>query len=185
MATRHYIVQWGNPYTPPPGPKVLAWGKSRFGAADDREMDAAVAKHHVIGSGYSFCVGFDSIRDHKIMAPEALASSRRKRMETKLRKKYPLIADLLIADELRDNADYYSVESCRQSQADRQAAINEMADDFGTDLSPELEVIMQPTCSTPAEPPHNSQIFVISPDQGVSIPNSAEAAARPVPPIPQ
>jgi hypothetical protein len=184
MATRYYIVQWGNHYTAAPGPKVLAWGKSRFGKAHDAEMDAAVAKHHILGSGYAFCVGFDSIRDHKIISPEALASSRRKRMETKLRKKYPLIADLLIADELRDNADYYNVESCRKSQAERQAVIDTLADEFGTDLHPDREVILQPPCSQPARPPEKSQNFVISQNQGVSVPKNNRGSKPQVSPNP-
>jgi hypothetical protein len=184
MATRYYIVQWGNHYTAAPGPKVLAWGKSRFGKAHDAEMDAAVAKHHILGSGYAFCVGFDSIRDHKIISPEALASSRRKRMETKLRKKYPLIADILIADELRDNADYYSVESCRKSQAKRQAVIDTLADEFRTDLHPYREVILQSPCSQPATPVHKSQKFVIFPDQGGERPKNYRVSKLQVSPNP-
>ena len=63
------------------------------------------------GSGWSLCVGIDEgVRPKRRLSPTARGSVRRKALERRIRKKAPLFADRIIADELAANPSYFNPE---------------------------------------------------------------------------
>ena len=111
-----YQIIWSNPYTDPPT------GYSRikaemFESVEQREFRSThgeyacpvpkdFAELHQLGDGY--CVAITAIcTPSKQLSKEALASVRRKRLERKVKNKFPLFAEQMIADEINRNPDYF------------------------------------------------------------------------------
>lgn len=106
-----YSVQWGNPNTNPPNgqPRVLGQKivsvPEKCGAPPCPEE---IRKLHVLGSGYAvYCDAVQKPIKH--WSNERLFAYRRKRLEKRVRKKYPLFAEQMIADALQAKPDYYGV----------------------------------------------------------------------------
>lgn len=107
-----YIVRWGNPYTQPPNGqpvelgRMTVNGKPTTGAAPG--CPAELLRLHVPGSGYSVYVARipEPIRH---WSPERKFAYRRKRLESRLRKKYPLFAEQMITEAMHAKPDYYGV----------------------------------------------------------------------------
>jgi len=102
-------VAWGNPYKDPPEGmgQVLAESfqpvGSEYWSKHPPEIDAAYP-----GFGKGYCVCWSAICEPpKAMSKEKLSSIRKKRLERRMRAKYPLFADQLIAEEIAKKPDYY------------------------------------------------------------------------------
>ena len=113
----HYTIQWASPYSDPPGglPKIMA---EMYETLDQREHRREIGEYgngvppsfsalHKIGDGYCVCITSVSTPS-KPYSQKTLASVRLKRITRRLSKKYPLIADELIADEIKKKPEYFS-----------------------------------------------------------------------------
>ena len=74
------------------------------------------------GSGYSIYVTFLN-EPPRQMPPEKLASIRMKRLRRRVEKKYPLLADEIIQEEIAKNPDYYAGITRADLVAGREAII--------------------------------------------------------------
>lgn len=99
-----YSLRWGNPYTEPPGPSVLAATLVPRG----ERCPAEVMKHWTPGCGY--VVNFELVTQRPIRrwSAEAKAKARRRNLRARLEKRYPLFAEIWIAAELERRPSYYA-----------------------------------------------------------------------------
>ena len=94
-----------------------------------RKPPEIAAVEYALGSGYGLtwqpvCMPI------KQMPADQLANIRRKRLERRIRKKYPLLADQMIEDELERKADYYNGITDTDIQARREALVKQEHDDL-------------------------------------------------------
>lgn len=104
-----YSLAWRNPYTQPPGPRVLKAMLVPRGAPCPVEiMDLWVP-----GGGY--CVSWELVTQKPIRrwSTEAKARTRRRNLRKRLEKKVPLFADQFEAEELARRPGYFAAEDAR------------------------------------------------------------------------
>jgi len=90
--------------TPPPdGFPVLAAERVVYTDSDDRRFVCS----DYAGGGYHSVISHMSIDPPRRVPAETLAKIRRQRLERRMRARYPLLADEMIAAELARNPDYY------------------------------------------------------------------------------
>lgn len=118
-------VAWGNPYkNPPDGMKDILCESfqppgSVYWSKHPPEIDAAYP-----GFGKGYCITWSAIsKPPKALSPDALASVRRKRLERRVRKKYPLFAEMMIQEEMEKKPDYYNGVTDKEIEQARDRAI--------------------------------------------------------------
>lgn len=107
-----WFIGWNNPYTNPPEgmPKILA--EFYFDADDPQvrllpnEVKEFFNKHKLLGSGYG--IHWKPLDEITLPDSEKLAKIRRRRLEQRMKSKYPLVANQFIAEELEKRPNYYS-----------------------------------------------------------------------------
>lgn len=124
-------VIWTRTTPPPEGmPEVLA---EKFEPEDSpycrKKPPEIAAVNFELGSGYSLtwqpvCMPV------KQMPADKLANIRRKRLERRIRTKYPLLADQMIETELASKADYYNGITDADIEARREALVKQEHDDL-------------------------------------------------------
>lgn len=116
----HWTIEWGNPYTEPPnGIRVLAEKFVLHHGTEGARTPEDLASLHVLGSGYwitcrAVCEAI------KPMSNETKASIRQKRLESRIRKKYPLFAEQLIAEAIQRKPKYYLEGVSKEDEAREQ-----------------------------------------------------------------
>lgn len=103
-------VVWGDPYTDPPSGndrmlvEVFEPVGSHYWSKRPPEIEAAYP-----GVGHGYVISWTYVSDPiRQLSREALASVRRKRLERRVRQKYPLLAEQIISEELAKKPDYYN-----------------------------------------------------------------------------
>lgn len=119
----HITYEWSSRYKDPPNgqPRVLAevyLPYSEWPQPTPPEIEAVWKP----GSGYSIYITFLS-QPPKQMNKEALASVRLKRLRRRIEKKYPLLADHVIAEEIAKKPEYYQGITRADLQASRDDVI--------------------------------------------------------------
>src|SRR5437870_6830075 len=108
-----FSIKWGNPYTNPPEGmprELMSITRVQQSTRDiPAEITQALEKVARPGSRWSVFVGIDEdARPRRRLSPQAKASIRRKSLERRVRKKAPLLADSIIADEIAANPNYFN-----------------------------------------------------------------------------
>jgi len=108
-----WSVRWNNPYTDPPDgwPRVLIEVFRPEGHFEVRAHPPAAIRQIMdeIGPGNGYGLHWQPISEPpKTTSPEKLAKIRRQRLERRVHKKYPLLADQIIAEEMLKKAEYYA-----------------------------------------------------------------------------
>lgn len=125
-----YAIEWGNPYASPPGDKVLI---EIYETLEQREKRGGGIPQEVIdyyrstvGHDTGYVVTFSAITmPHKQLSADTLGKIRRKRLERRIRSKYPLFADTFIREEMEKRADYYRGVTDREIDKNKQARLDE------------------------------------------------------------
>jgi len=113
-----YQIKWHSPYTDPPEgqPRIKA---EMFESIEQRKARTAIGEDPFpkslsrlsnIGDGYGCYISGVSTPT-KTISKDALISVRKKRLERRIKNKYPLLADEMIKDELSKKPDYYQGET--------------------------------------------------------------------------
>jgi hypothetical protein len=108
-----FAIKWGNPYTNPPegmSRELIATTRMQESTRDIPpeilEVLETVARP---GSGWALCIGIDEdARPKRQLSLKSKASIRRKSLERRVKKKAPLFADHIIAEELAANPSYFN-----------------------------------------------------------------------------
>jgi hypothetical protein len=108
-----FAIKWGNPYTNPPEGmprELIAITRVQESTRDiPPEITEALETVAQPGTGWALCIGIDEDgRPKRRLSLQAKGSIRRKALERRVRKKAPLFADRIIADELVANASYFN-----------------------------------------------------------------------------
>jgi hypothetical protein len=108
-----FAISWGNPYTNPPDGmprKLLSMTYMQESTRDiPQEIRALLETVARPGSGWALCVGIDEdAKPKRHLSLRAKGSIRRKSLERRVRKKVPLFADRIIADEIAANPRYFN-----------------------------------------------------------------------------
>ena len=108
-----FAVIWGNPYTHPPEGmprELIAMTRMQESTRDiPPEILQALETVAQPGSGWTLSIGIDEdAKPKRRLSPQAKGSIRRKSLERRVRKKAPLFADRIIADELAANPNYFN-----------------------------------------------------------------------------
>ena len=109
MEIHIWMLAWGNPYTEPPEgmPRVrveLAYFEDHpYAIHCPPEIEAL----KVLGDGWGM-VHQVLAREVRKLPVETLARIRRKRLERRMRRRYPLLADLMIEEEVGKKPEYYA-----------------------------------------------------------------------------
>lgn len=99
-----YSLRWGNPYTEPTGPRIRAAMLVTRGQPCPPEIEAL----KVPGDGYALCWELVTQRPIKRWSPEAKAKARRRNLRKRMEARYPLFAEIWIAQELERRPRYYA-----------------------------------------------------------------------------
>ena len=114
-----YLIMWTNPYADPPNgmPKIKAemfesidQREKRYESGDRNPTPIRFSSKHELGDGYAVCIQSVSTPTRSL-SKGSLATVRRKRLERRMSKKYPLLAKELMAEEIQKNKDYYEGET--------------------------------------------------------------------------
>lgn len=105
-----WSLRWGNPYTQPPGPRILA--AILVPASEDCPRE--ILDLHVPGNGYAICREVVSQRPPRQWSKEAKGRVRRNNLRRRIEKKFPLFAEQFISDELARRPSYFAGESVNQ-----------------------------------------------------------------------
>ena len=108
-----FAIKWGNPYTNPPEgmPRELMAITRTQESTGDIPLEILDVLKNVAqpGSGWALSIGIDEdARPKRRLSLKAKGSIRRKSLERRVRKKAPLFADRIIADELAANSKYFN-----------------------------------------------------------------------------
>ena len=108
-----FAIRWGNPYTNPPEgmPRELMAVTHMQESTRDIPLEIQKLLENVArpGSGWGLCIGIDEdARPNRRLSLRAKGSIRRKSLERRVRKKAPLFADRIIADEIAANPNYFN-----------------------------------------------------------------------------
>ncbi|MDH2328312.1 hypothetical protein QCN27_15710 [Cereibacter sp. SYSU M97828] len=101
-----YILRWGNPTVPPPGPHVLI---AQLVPRGD-PCPKAVMDQWVAGAGYVISWELVTPQPVKRWSKEAKAKVREANLRRRMEKKYPLFAERFIFEELTRRRAYYAGE---------------------------------------------------------------------------
>ncbi|NHN89839.1 theronine dehydrogenase [Acetobacter conturbans] len=101
-----WSLAWRNPNTAPSGPRVMAAVIVPVGT----ECPAEVMDKWVAGAGYAITWELVTQRPVKRWSREAKARVRKGRLKRRLERQYPLLAELLIEQELAKRPAYYEAE---------------------------------------------------------------------------
>lgn len=99
-----YSLRWGNPYTQPTGPKVLAAMLVPRGERCPPEIAAL----KVPGDGYALCWELVTQRPIRRWSTEAKAKARKRNLRARMERRLPLFAEILIAEELQRRPGYFA-----------------------------------------------------------------------------
>lgn len=111
-----WTLQWSNPYTDPPkGQKrVIAEKFVKYGDSFYNQIPPEFEADKT--PGYS--VYWSAVMKPSKQLPEkSLKSIRRKRLQSRVEKKYPLFADQFLEDEIKNKPDYFEGKSDPEAQA--------------------------------------------------------------------
>ena len=108
-----FAIQWSNPYTNPPEGmprELIAITRMQESTRDiPPEIQRVIETVARPGSGWGLSIGIDEdARPKRRLSPQTRASIRRKSLERRVRKKAPLLADSIIADEIAANPNYFN-----------------------------------------------------------------------------
>jgi hypothetical protein len=108
-----FAIRWGNPYTNPPegmSRELMAITRMQESTRDiPLEIQQLLENLARPGSGWGLCIGIDEdARPKRQLSLQAKGSIRRKSLEWRVRKKAPLFADRIIADEIAANPNYFN-----------------------------------------------------------------------------
>src|SRR5207244_5716563 len=98
-----FAIKWGNPYTNPPEGmprELIAMTRMQESTRDiPPEILQAVQTVAQPGSGWALSIGIDEdAKPKRRLSPQAKGSIRRKSLESRARKKTPLVADCINAE---------------------------------------------------------------------------------------
>lgn len=99
-----WSLTWRNPFTTPPGPRVLASAIVQAGTPCPPE----VADKWVAGAGYAISWELVEQRPIRRWSLEAKARVRQRRLRRRMERKFPLLANLFINEELAARPEYYA-----------------------------------------------------------------------------
>ena len=108
-----FAIRWSNPYTNPPdgmARELIAITRVQESTRDiPQEILQMLETVAHPGSGWGLCIGIDEdARPKRRLSMQAKGSIRRKSLERRVRKKAPLFADRIIAEELAANSSYFN-----------------------------------------------------------------------------
>ena len=108
-----FAIRWGNPYKNPPEgmPRELIAMTRMQESTRDIPLEFLQALETVAqpGSGWALSIRIDEDAKRKRrLSPEAKGSIRRKSLERRVKKKAPLFADRIIAEEIAANPNYFN-----------------------------------------------------------------------------
>ncbi len=124
---RHYMLVWDvRGATPPPdGFPVLAAERVVYTDSDDRRFVCS----DYAGGGYHNVISHISVDPPRRRSAETLAKIRRQRLERRMRARYPLVADEMVAAEVARNSSYYDgITDADISQAADAVLVSEAAE---------------------------------------------------------
>lgn len=101
-----YSLVWRLPHRPPPGPKVLKAMLVPRGEPCPEEILALWKP----GDGYAVTWELVTQRPIRRWSREAKAKARRRNLQRRMERKYPLLADMFIRAELERRPGYYAAE---------------------------------------------------------------------------
>lgn len=128
----HYQIRWNNPYTEPPEGKPLVIAemfetieqrKQRVNGGDGYFPERLSAMCE-LGSGYG-CHITAITTPHKKLPKVTLAEVRKKRIKRRMQAKYPMLADIFVAEEIERKPEYYAGETDPRIEAMQDEAIRE------------------------------------------------------------
>ena len=99
-----YSLCWGNPYTQPPGPRVLAAVLVPRG----QRCPAEVMQHWTPGCGYAVRWELVTQRPIRRWSTEAKAKTRRRNLRGRMERRFPLFAEIFIAEEMERRPSYFA-----------------------------------------------------------------------------
>ncbi len=108
-----FAINWGNPYTNPPEGmprELIAITRMQESTRDiPPEIQQLLETVGRPGSGWGLTVGIDEdARPRRRLSLQAKGVIRRKSLGRRVRKKAPLFADRIIADEIAANPKYFN-----------------------------------------------------------------------------
>lgn len=108
-----FAIRWSNPYTNPPEGmprELIAITRVQESTRDiPQEILQTLETVALPGSGWGLNIGIDEdARPKRRLSMQAKGSIRRKSLERRVRKKAPLFADRIIAEELAANPSYFN-----------------------------------------------------------------------------
>lgn len=105
-----WSLRWSNPYTSPPdGRRVIKELFFPVGHRYLRICPPELRAIHTPGNGYSICWAAVSSPPKKL-PQDKLALARQKRLRHRIEKKYPLLAEQIIRDEIKKRPGFYAGE---------------------------------------------------------------------------
>jgi hypothetical protein len=133
----HYQIRWNNPYTEPPEGKlrVIAEMYETIEQRKQRMMNGEgffperLAELCELGSGYG-CHINAVCTPHRKLPKETLAEVRKKRIKRRMQAKYPMLADILVTEEMERKPEYYAGETDPEILAMQDEAIQEEEEDY-------------------------------------------------------
>ena len=104
-----WALSWHSPYTEPPDGKPRDLAAVMLADTNGHRAPCPqwLLDLHKPGDGYSIYYSFLPDKPARRLSDEAKFSIRRKRLEARIRKKYPLFAESMIADAIQRKPDYY------------------------------------------------------------------------------
>lgn len=103
-----WTVEWGNSYKEPPnGKEVLIESFQPVGSEYWSKHPPEINEAYP-GFGKGYCVTWRCVSSlPKILSQEKLKNVRRKRLERRMKNKYPLFAEEMIREEMEKKKNYY------------------------------------------------------------------------------
>lgn len=111
-----WTLQWSNPYTNPPVGMKLVIGEKfvKYGSPEYNQTPPEFEADQTPG----YTVYWSAVMAPPKQLPEkTLKSIRRKRLQRRIEKKYPLFADQFLEDEIKSKPDYFEGKSDPDAQA--------------------------------------------------------------------
>lgn len=117
-----WSLRWGNPYTlPPDGHRVIKELFFPVGHRYLRVCPPELNNLHTPGNGYSISWSAVSALPKKL-PQDKLALVRQKRLRQRMEKKYPLLAEQIIRDEMEKRPEFYAGKTAENLEQARDMA---------------------------------------------------------------